>query len=63
MARRHGKTQVLAYHLGPMYADLELRRLFKRHGRGRSNFEMAREGRSWRWSDRGKRFVATRNSR
>ncbi len=63
MARRHGKTQVLAYHLGPMYADVQLRRLFRRYGRGRSNFEMAREGRTLRWSDRSKRFVATRNSR
>ncbi len=56
VARRHPDAVVLAGHLGPTLTDAAIRDAFRRHGKGLRNFQLAREGRSWVFDARTRRF-------
>lgn len=56
-ARSHPETLVLAGHLGPLLADAGIRDAATRHGRRLANFVLAREGDTWRWNGRERRFA------
>jgi phosphoribosyl 1,2-cyclic phosphodiesterase len=56
-ARRRPETLVLAGHLGPLLRDAEVKTSARRHGEGLPNFRLAREGETYRWSVRERRFV------
>lgn len=55
-ARAHPRTLVVAGHLGPLLADSGIREAASRHGRRLPNFVLAREGDTWRWNARERRF-------
>jgi len=57
IAREHPGTLVLAAHLGPMITDTELRAARKRYAAGLSNYRLAREGTTLRWSAKRRRFA------
>lgn len=60
MAREHPQTLVLAGHHGPAFSDRQILSAYRRHRRGAPNFELAVEGREYRFDLRRQAFVPGR---
>jgi hypothetical protein len=59
VARDNPDALVIASHHGPTFADQRILEGFEKHGRGLSNFVLAREGDCYRWDAAAKNFVPT----
>jgi ribonuclease BN (tRNA processing enzyme) len=60
LARRHPETLVLAAHHGPTESDGEIRKAWKRHGKGLRNYALAEEGLRLSWNPRSNRLSRLR---
>lgn len=55
-ARRHPRTRILAGHVGPLLADAAILAAARRHAGRLPNYDLAREGETWRWLAASGRF-------
>jgi len=63
VAHRFPRAVILAGHHGAAADDSDIRAAGKRHGKGVENYVLAREGMTWRWDGRRRRFVDQGRSR